>query len=329
MKAPAFWYPHAPGTPWQARVLTPLAALYAGATRRRLRQAARFTPEIPVICVGNINAGGTGKTPTVIALAELLLSRGLSPAILSRGFGGAVKGPHRVDPVQDSASDVGDEALLMAAFAPVWVANDRAEGARAAEASGADLLILDDGFQDPSIPKSLSLVVIDAAAGFGNGHVIPAGPLREPVSRGLSRADAVITVGKEGEQRGFDRAWHSRLPRLEASLEPLATGLPWQGLRVLAFAGIGRPEKFFRTLEDLGADLLRYVPLGDHQPLTPALMTRLDGEARARGAQLVTTEKDAVRLPASFQQKVVTLPVRLQFRDPGALDAVLTPILAP
>ncbi|MEM9031874.1 MAG: tetraacyldisaccharide 4'-kinase [Pseudomonadota bacterium] len=326
MRAPEFWYPNRAGLPWQARLLSPLAAIYGCGTRIRLRRAPTYSPKIPVICVGNINAGGTGKTPTVIALAQRLQEQGKSPAILSRGYGGEVRAPKRVNPESDKAAKVGDEALLMAAFAPVWVANDRSDGAREAETSGAGVLILDDGFQDPSVAKSLSLVVIDAAAGFGNGRVIPAGPLREPVRAGLDRADAVVIIGAEADQRALTPALPDGLPRLQARLEPLPTGLPFHDLPVLAFAGIGRPAKFFGTLEALGAKILRAVALGDHQPLTPALMARLEAEAKAKGAQLVTTEKDAVRLPASFRNKVVTLPVRLVFSDNNALDDVLAKI---
>jgi tetraacyldisaccharide 4'-kinase len=329
MQAPRFWDnpPDRPG--WEARVLAPLAAVYAAATARRVARSPTCRPAVPVVCVGNLNAGGTGKTPTVMALIERCTALGLAPHVVSRGHGGSLVGPVRVDPARNDASDVGDEPLLLAAFAPVWVARDRTAGARAAEAAGAGVILLDDGFQNPGVAKSLSIVVVDAAAGFGNGRVIPAGPLREPVAAGLARADMLLSIGDAAAKDAFRATWGSRIPCpvLTADLVPLRTGMEWSGLRTLAFAGIGRPEKFFRTLRGLGADVVRTVSLGDHQPLSSALMTRLELEAEALGAQLVTTEKDAVRLPASFRSRVLTLPVRLSFDDPGAIDQALARLL--
>jgi tetraacyldisaccharide 4'-kinase len=234
-----------------------------------------------------------------------------------------------IDPTRHTARAVGDEPLLMAAFAPVWVARDRAEGVRVAENANADVVLLDDGFQNPFVAKDLSIVVVDAAVGFGNGYVIPAGPLREPVAAGLARASAVLSVGGAEDQDRFRTSWgHGiKVPHLTAVLEPLPTGLPLKGARVLAFAGIARPKRFFDTLHSLGADVLRAEALGDHQTLTSALMTRLEAEARALGAQMVTTEKDAVRLPASFRKKVMTLPVRLRFHEETALADLLKSVL--
>lgn len=324
MRAPRFWFsnPNRPGL--RARFLAPLGWLYAAGTARRLRRAG-YASRVPVICVGNLVAGGAGKTPATLALAEHLTTNGQVVHVVSRGFGGSLAGPVQVDPARHSAAEVGDEPLVLSAIVPVWVARERADGVRAAEAAGATIILLDDGFQNPAVKAGLSIVVVDAARGFGNGRCIPAGPLREPVSVGLARADLLLLIGDPEARGRFLSQWARKIPVpiVQAALLPLQTGMDWQDSPVLAFAGIADPERFFGTLRGLGAKLLRTEPLPDHAPLSETLLRRLDAEASALGAQLVTTEKDAVRLPPSWRSKVLTLVVRLQLEDWGPVDAAL------
>ncbi len=323
MKAPDFWRKGK----WHpmALLLAPLGWLYGAIGARRLKRGAWAKVDMPVICVGNINAGGVGKTPTVIALAGFLAERGYCPHVVSRGYGGRESGPLQVNEMAHTAAQVGDEPLLMAAFAPTWVAKDRLAGAQAAIAAGADVILLDDGFQNPALYKDLSLIVVDAAVGFGNGRVLPAGSLREPVATGLARGAAVVSIGTTKAQVALGQRWPmvNDLPRLKAELKPLQTGMDWAGQRVIAFAGIGRPDKFFKSLERAGAEIVAAHSFADHAPYTAAALQRLLKESRQKGAQLVTTEKDAARLPARFRPEVIAFPVRLVFAEEAKLEALM------
>lgn len=324
MQAPGFWsLPRkAPGA--VARLLAPVSSVWTVLARRRIsRPGVRVG--VPVLCVGNLTAGGAGKTPTVMALLGRLAERGIAVAVVSRGHGGSLTGPVRVDPRLHGAAEVGDEPLMLAALAPVWIGRDRAAAARAAVEGGAQAILLDDGFQNPALLKDLSLVVVDAGFGFGNGRVMPAGPLREPLVEGLARADMVLAIGSGIERAALRATWPElgALPMVEGELRPLATGMPWAGLRVLAFAGIGRPEKFFATLRGLGADVVAARAFGDHAPYSAQILARLAADARRAGAQLVTTEKDAARLPREMLRQILVLPVRLEVMDWSGLDARL------
>lgn len=314
IQAPKFWTLRQPNL--IANLLRPLGWVYAQATARRLQQMG-YRARIPVICIGNLNVGGTGKTPTAIALIARLKARGVTAYVVSRGYGGTQTEPLLVDPNRDHAALVGDEPLLLSAFTPTIVARDRAAGVRLAESLGATVILLDDGFQNPSVIKDFSIIVVDGAVGFGNGLCLPAGPLREPVAVGLARADLVLSIG----------AGDLDTPHITGRLDVLHMGMDWQGARVIAFAGIGRPQKFFDSLRAQGAHILRAEALGDHATLSDALLARLHQEAMAHDAQLVTTEKDAVRLPARYRAHVLTLPVRLHIDDWGPIDAAFDRLL--
>lgn len=326
MQAPVFWSRSRKAPGFLPRLLSPLSRVWQIATQRRLRLGAWEKMPVPVICVGNLTAGGTGKTPAVCMLVAKLQALGQTPHIVSRGYGGSEEGPVQVDLAKHVAGQVGDEPLLLAAFAPTWVSRDRAAGIKAAALAGAGVVVLDDGFQNPGVFKDLSIVVIDAYAGFGNGRVIPAGPLREALEPGLARADLLLSIGGETAQRRLSEDWPetAHYPRQNARLTPLETGMDWQGQRLLAFAGIGRPEKFFATLEQTGATVVGKRSFPDHAEYSATVLQRLQAEAGMARAQLVTTEKDAVRLPPSVRSTVLVLPVRLESDDWSVLDVTLT-----
>ncbi|MBP2307927.1 tetraacyldisaccharide 4'-kinase [Azospirillum melinis] len=319
MKTPAFWY-RPPGL--ASTLLAPLGALYGLAGRRRIAGTVPRKVGVPVVCVGNLVAGGAGKTPVGLALIAALQVRGVAVHALTRGHGGREAGPLAVDPGCHTAADVGDEALLLAGATPCWVARDRLAGAERAVAAGAEAIVMDDGFQNPALHKDLSLIVADGAVGFGNGRLVPAGPLRERVAEGLARADALVILGED--RHGLAVLAGGR-PVLAARLEPdPEAAARLAGRDVLAFAGIGRPEKFFATLEALGARIAERVPFADHHPYRPAEVVALIDRAATLGALPVTTAKDAVRLPPELRAKIAVLPVSVRWADESALAALLT-----
>ena len=323
MRAPDFW--RRGGGPLGA-VLTPLGWGYGLATRLRLAMANPFKASVTVLCVGNLTAGGAGKTPVALSLGRRLMDQGRKVHFLSRGYGGFQAGPLRVDPDSHRAIDVGDEALLLAAAAPTWISRDRALGARAAS-DGADLIIMDDGFQNPSVAKDLSLLVVDGGFGFGNGRMIPAGPLREPVAPALGRAGALVVIGEdEAGIANRPEILTAGLPVLKAGIEPGPEAKGLKGNPVVAFAGIGLPEKFFDTLRRIGCDVVAVHAFPDHGPYSAGDLRRLKTEAEEKKADLVTTEKDFQRLPENERDGIRVLTITLQWADEASLDAVLRPL---
>lgn len=317
MKAPDFWQRDGA----LALALSPFGVLYGLGGRVRAALARPYRAPVSVICVGNLTLGGAGKTPVVIDLIQRLIARRVAVHAVTRGYGGVEKGPHRIDVKEDRARRVGDEPLLLAAHAPVWVARNRAAGIRAAIAAGAEVIVTDDGFQNPGYAKDLSLVVVDAEVGFGNGRVFPAGPLREPLERGLARADAVVVMG-QGAAPAFDG------PVLRAVLEPRESGMSLKDARVFAFAGIGRPEKFFDTVRALGADIVDCEGFPDHHRYTGSMVNRLVARADQQGLTPVTTEKDMVKMPPSMRGVIWPVPVGVAWDDAARVEALLDRVLA-
>ncbi|HYM03206.1 MAG TPA: tetraacyldisaccharide 4'-kinase [Stellaceae bacterium] len=319
LSAPEFWARRG----GVAQVLRPISWGYAAAAAARQAWARPWQAPIPVICVGNLVAGGAGKTPVAIDLARRLTARGHRVHLLSRGYGGRIAGPQQIDPSRHRAADVGDEPLLLAEAAPTWIARDRVAGARAAIAAGAAALVLDDGLQNPTLAKDLSLLVIDGGYGLGNRRVLPAGPLRQPRAAGLALTDAVVLLG--ADERGVTNLLASKTV-LRADLVAVDAGA-LAGTAVVAFAGMGRPVKFFATLETIGARPIARHAFADHHPYAVAELERLQAEAAAAGAMLVTTAKDAVRLSAEWRRRVTVLSVAVAWRDEPALDALLERVL--
>jgi tetraacyldisaccharide 4'-kinase len=294
MREPDFWY-RPPS--WISLLLSPLGALYGLVAGLRLQQAG-FAAGVPVFCVGNYHAGGAGKTPVVLALGQLLHELGETPVVLSRGYGGRLQGPVKVDPARHVAADVGDEPLMLALTLPVVVARDRIDGVALARSAGASVILMDDGFQNPAIAKDCSLIVIDGDRGIGNGGVFPAGPLRAPLRQQLIRTDGLIVVGDGSAADAVAAAVAAQgRPVLRAHLTPdPASVVRLAGRRVLAFAGIGDPARFFRTLRGSGIEVSTQRVFPDHHPFSRSEIDTLLAEARRDGLTMVTTEKDLARL---------------------------------
>jgi tetraacyldisaccharide 4'-kinase len=278
-----------------------------------------------VICCGNVSVGGAGKTTVALDLAARIGARGVRVHCLLRGYGGRARGVRRVQP-GDAAAEVGDEALLLAEAAPTWIGADRAASARAAIAAGAEALVMDDGLQNATLHKDFSLLVVDGGYGFGNGRVLPAGPLREPVATGAARCRAAVLIG--ADEAGAARALPPALSVLRAHLVPAPDAERLAGRRVLAFAGIGRPGKFFATVEAVGGVVVGRRPFPDHHPYSDAEIAGLIAEARRLDALPVTTAKDAVRIPAEMRGKFAVLGVRLGWEQPAEIEALLTELLS-
>ncbi len=321
MRAPAFWSGSGGGL--LPTLLSPIAALYAGATARRMRQPGWQAP-IPVICCGNATVGGAGKTTVALDIGRRLANRGVAVHFLLRGYGGKLKGPLRVDPAQHDSEAVGDEALLLAAERPTWISADRAAGARAAIEAGAQAIVMDDGLQNPTLLKDLSFLVVDGNYGFGNGHIVPSGPLREPVANAASRCQAAILIGED------EVAAQTQLPSglrvLRAQLRPGPEAALLVGQPVFAFCGIANPRKFFATLQEAGAVLAGRSAFADHYPFDAGDMRELLAEAESLRAMPVTTRKDFVRIPAPFRARVTVLSVALEWDQPAEIEAMLDPL---
>ena len=319
MKAPAFWQKGRGGL--TALALSPLGCLYGTITQRRAHRTPDYKAQMPVICIGNLTMGGAGKTPTALAIAEMLRSMGLKPCFLSRGYGGTTEGPVWV--TDQSANEVGDEPLLLVQKAPVCVAKDRIKGAKLCDQSDADVIILDDGFQNPSLYKDLSLIVIDGGYGHGNNRLFPAGPLRETLKSGLSRADGIILISEDHTDVLGDIKTHAPdMPIVRTDI--IVKEMPAdQQKPVFAFAGIARPEKFYASLQQNGFNIAETLSFADHHPFKTEEINKIRERAAQLNAEIITTEKDLVRLTPDQRHGISALKIALAWRRPDMLKAVL------
>lgn len=315
MKTPAFWSHRGVA----AISLLPVSLLWRVGGALKQVTARPVTPAIPVICVGNLTAGGTGKTPLVGWLADRLTERGWKPAILTRGYGGSATTPVWVDPAEHDAGYCGDEPLMLADGRPVMVSRDRGAGARTIAAGSAyDVIIMDDGMQNPTLHRTLTIGVFDGGSGVGNGWVIPAGPLRTPFASGLAKLDIAVINGDD--ETGLTSRIAGAVPVFGAALRPEASVIETLAdTPLLAFAGIGRPARMFDSLEAAGAQIAQRLSFADHHPYSPHDLSRIQEEAHRHGAEMITTHKDWIRLPGDWRERVTLLPVSIQPDDADAL----------
>ncbi len=338
MRTPEFWYPQEGRVTITSAFLSPLAWIYDGVGWMKGKTSNAHKLRVPVVCVGNLTAGGAGKTPCCIKISEIATEIGMNPSFVSRGYGGSERGPLMVDPGQHTSSEVGDEPLLLSGAAKTWIATDRAKGGDAAQDTGATTIVMDDGFQNPSLYKTLSILVVDGRLGFGNRRVIPAGPLRENISRGLGRADAIIVMGGRSLLPQKDRQDIEKCtaPVFDARLEPdeivpsvaqneKSDGEP----QFIAFAGIGRPQKFFDTLKSISLNVIKEVPYPDHHPYSSRDTEWLLQLAHEKQGRLITTAKDHVRLSRAMRDQVSVLPVSVAFDDEASFRQFLKLNLLP
>lgn len=331
MRTPKFWYNE--NKTVLSFLLRPISWIY-GSTRELISAHSKtWHAPVPVICIGNLVAGGHGKTPMAISICNALKLNNKIVHFISRGYKGSMSGPILVDPKSHTAKEVGDEPLLLSKIAPTWISANREAGIKLAYKMGAEIIVMDDGFQNPSVKKDLSILVIDGEVGFGNGNLIPAGPLRENIATGLLKANAVVIVGKDilnlrnTLTNVVSKTSNTPIRIYNAEIKPDAGSQSLQNDKVIAFAGIGRPEKFFNTLIDMSCNIIEKKNFADHHKYSKKEIAKLLNLAEEKNAKLVTTSKDYVRLTTSQQEKIIPVPIRLHWSDRTAIDSIIKPFI--
>lgn len=322
LKTPHFWYDTKKiSAKVKSTALLPFSFVYGTGHKIHQKMGTPYQSSIPVLCIGNLVSGGSGKTPAALAVMQLLKNKAVfkNPVFLSRGYGGALEGPLLVDGRRHTAGEVGDEPLLLARWGQTIISSDREKGARYAEQKGCDLIVMDDGMQNRSLAKTLHLVVVDGLHGFGNGRLLPAGPLREPLAKGIERSDAFIMIGHDSGDIAGKLA--KSKPVFKAQIRVPDSWINNHTMPYVAFAGMGQPDKFLNTLLSKKVNIVGWHSFADHHPYSFKEMEKLAKEAERKGARLITTEKDLVRIPLAFKKEVTidTIPVTLEFEQPQAV----------